>query len=164
MNPLLIALPALWATMLLVPDNQSEKRKPSTADAKREALDKLQGSWLVVGAEEGGKKIPENDVKKAKETFVVKGDTMTYRRDGKVQVKMRIILNPEKTPKEIDLLFSDGKERGYKNHAIYQLDGDTLKLRMNDKFGGNSVNERPTDFSTAQGKEAVLFILKLSKK
>jgi hypothetical protein len=45
-------------------------------------------------------------------------------------------------------------------------DGDTrdAKLRsataMIDKFGGNSENERPTDFSTDKGKEAVLFILK----
>jgi hypothetical protein len=31
---------------------------------------------------------------------------------------------------------------------------------MNDKFGGNSENERATDFSTDKGKEAVLFILK----
>jgi hypothetical protein len=35
---------------------------------------------------------------------------------------------------------------------------------MNDKFGGNSANERPTDFPTATGKEAVLLILKREKK
>jgi hypothetical protein len=35
---------------------------------------------------------------------------------------------------------------------------------MNDKFGGNSVNERPTEFSTAKGKEAALFILKRGTK
>src|SRR5262249_29208425 len=121
---------------------------------------KLEGSWLVVGAEEEGNKIPENDVKEAKETFVVKSQMMTYCRDGKVLVTMKIVLDPGKTPPAIDLEFTDGAEKGYKNHAIYKLDGDTLKLRMNDKFGGNSVNERPTEFSTAQGKEAILFILK----
>jgi hypothetical protein len=35
---------------------------------------------------------------------------------------------------------------------------------MNDKFGGNSKEERPEDFSTARGKEAVLFILKRQTK
>jgi uncharacterized protein (TIGR03067 family) len=64
----------------------------------------------------------------------------------------------------MDLAFTDGKEKGYKNHAIYQLVGDMLKIRMNDKFGGNSGNERPTGFSTAKGKEAVLFFLKRAKK
>jgi RNA polymerase sigma-70 factor (ECF subfamily) len=125
-------------------------------------LDKLQGRWLVVGAEEEGQKIHPEDLKKAKETFVVKGRKMTYCRDGQVQVTMRISLEPRETPKAIDLTFLGGKEKGYKNHAIYQLDGDTFKLRMNDKFGGNSVDERPTDFSTVNGKEAVLFILKRS--
>jgi hypothetical protein len=35
---------------------------------------------------------------------------------------------------------------------------------MNDKFGGNGANERPSDFSTANGKEAVLFILRRGTK
>jgi len=163
MNSLLIFLPVLLTATLLAPAHQGEKRKSAAADAKGE-MAKLQGSWRVVGAEEAGKKILEKDVKEAKETFVVKGETMTYCRDGKVQVTMKIILDPGKTPTALDLEFTDGKEKGYKNHAIYQLKGDRLKLRMNDKFGGNSVNERPTDFSTANGKEAVLFILERETK
>jgi len=140
------------------------KDKGKGAIDQLQELDKLQGRWLVVGAEEEGQKIHEVDLKEAKETFVIKGGTMTYCRDGQVQVTMKISLEPRETPKAIDLKFADGKEKGYKNHAIYQLDGDMLKLRMNDKFGGNSVDERPTDFSTAKGKEAVLFILKRGTK
>jgi RNA polymerase sigma factor (sigma-70 family) len=140
------------------PANQGEKRKSPTAGAKKD-LDKLQGTWLVVTTEEGGNEIEAE----LKETFVVKGGKMTYCRDGKVQVTMKITLAPGKAPKAMDLEFLDGKEKGHKNHAIYQLDGDRLKVRMNDKFGGNSVDERPTDFSTATGKEAVLFILKRGK-
>jgi DNA-directed RNA polymerase specialized sigma24 family protein len=48
--------------------------------------------------------------------------------------------------------------------ASYELAGDRLKLRMNDKFGGNGEDERPVDFSTDKGKEAVLFILKRGEK
>jgi hypothetical protein len=62
------------------------------------------------------------------------------------------------------LEFTDGNDKGYCNFAIYKLDGDTLKLRMNDKFGGNGENERPAHFSTENGKEAVLFILKRETK
>jgi RNA polymerase sigma factor (sigma-70 family) len=147
----------------LAPANQGEKRKSTTEEAKKE-LDKLQGTWRVVGAEEEGNPIHQEDLKEAKETFVVKGGKMTYCRDGKVHVTMKITLDPGETPKAMDLAFTDGKEKGYKNHAIYELKGDTLKLRMNDKFGGNSVSERPTDFSTSEGKEAVLFILKRGMK
>jgi RNA polymerase sigma factor (sigma-70 family) len=139
------------------PANQDENPK----SVARKDLNLLQGTWLVVGVEEGG-----NEVEAAlKETFVVKGGKMTYCRDGKAEVTMKITLMPGKTPKAIDLEFTDdGKEKGLKNHAIYELAGDRLKLRMNDKFGGNSVDERPTEFSTTNGKEAVLFILKRGTK
>ena len=55
MKPLLISLPVLWAATLLALANQGEKPQSTTADAKRE-MAKLQGSWLVVGLEEEGKK------------------------------------------------------------------------------------------------------------
>jgi RNA polymerase sigma factor (sigma-70 family) len=145
------------------PDKQGEKPKSAAEDEKGE-LDRLQGTWLVVGAEEEGKIVHEKDLKEAKETFVVKGRTMTYCRAGKVQVTMKFTRYPAETPPAITLEFTDGKEKGNKNHAIYKLDGGTLKLRMNDKFGGNSENERPTEFSTDKGKEAVLFILKRGTK
>jgi uncharacterized protein (TIGR03067 family) len=89
---------------------------------------------------------------------------MTYRQDGNVRVTMTITLDPTKSPPAIMLELTDGKEKGQKNHAIYKLDGDTLKLRMNDKFGKNDENERPTDFSTDEGKEAILFVLKREAK
>ena len=154
-----LSLPVLAIALTVSAAPQDTKQEPKD----KKELDKLQGSWSVVGAEEN-KDDDEKDVKEAKETFVVKGGTMTYCRDGEVQVTMKIRLDPGKTPKAIDLEFTDGKEKGYKNHAIYQLDGDTLKLRMNDKFGGNSEDERPTEFSIAKGKEAILFVLKRAKK
>jgi RNA polymerase sigma factor (sigma-70 family) len=130
------------------------------SDARKD-LDRLQGTWRVVRAEEGG-----NEIEAAlKETFVVKGGKITYCRDSEAPVTMKITLMPRKTPKAIDLEFTDdGKEKGLKNHAIYELVGDRLKLRMNDKFGGNSEDERPTDFSTDKGKEAVLFTLNGGEK
>jgi RNA polymerase sigma factor (sigma-70 family) len=139
------------------PANQDEKPK----SVARKDLDLLQGTWLVVSTEEGG-----NEIEAAlKETFVVKGGKMTYCQDDEPPVTMKITLMPGKTPKAIDLEFTDdGKEKGLKNHAIYELVGDRLKLRMNDKFGGNSEDERPTEFSTDKGKEAVLFILKRGTK
>jgi RNA polymerase sigma factor (sigma-70 family) len=151
-----------------VPDSKRAVARPAPVkeDEKpklgaRKDLDLLQGTWRVVRIEEG-----ENEVEvESNDTFAVKGGKMTYCLDDKAQVTMKITLMPGKTPKAMDLEFTDeGKEKGLKNHAIYQLDGDTLKIRMNDKFGGNSEDERPTEFSTAKGKEAILFILKREKK
>jgi RNA polymerase sigma factor (sigma-70 family) len=142
------------------PEKQGEKPKTPAADGKREMAN-LQGAWRVVGVEEQGNNVYDKDLK---ETFVVKGRTLTYCQDGKVQVTMKIGLNPTKDPPAILLEFTDGIDKGNYNHAIYNLEGDTLKLRMNDKFGGNKENERPTDFSTDKGKEAVLFTLKRETK
>ena len=77
------------------PKKQDEKSKSTAADKKRE-LDALQGTWRVVGVEEQGNKVHEEDVKEAKETFVIKGRTMTYCRAGETLVTMKFTRYPEK--------------------------------------------------------------------
>ena len=72
------------------PANPDEERKSNPVDAKKEQ-DKLQGTWLVEAVEEEGKAIPEQELKEAKETFVVKGGQITYCRDGKVQITMKFV-------------------------------------------------------------------------
>ena len=64
---------------------------------------------------------------------------------------MKITLDTDETPKAMDLEFTgEGKEKGGKNHAIYELDGDKLKLRLNDKFVCNSAAGLPCDLITIQ--------------
>jgi len=128
------------------------------ADAKEDAAkdkEKLQGTWLVVGGEEHGTKMPEADVKMADMRFIIEGDKIQATRGGKEKGKGGTFkLDPSKKPKEIDLI--DDKETV---KGIYSLDGDTLKFCL--AKGGN---DRPTDFTTKKGDGRGLFVLKRDKK
>lgn len=125
-------------------------------DAKN-VREKLQGTWLCVAAEEKGRKVPEKDAKE--ESFVIKGNKLTHLREGQPAGEWTFAIDPSKKPAVIYLLDEEGK----KNHAIYALDGEELKLRVNG-FRANSADEAPKDFTTKTGNNALLFVLKRQKK
>jgi uncharacterized protein (TIGR03067 family) len=84
------------------------------ADAKDDATKKdgelLQGTWIAVGAEFGGKKLDDAQVAFFEWRYIVEGDTIWTTSRGKDKDKgASFKLDPSKTPKEIDLF--DEKER-----------------------------------------------------
>jgi len=64
-------------------------------------------------------------------------------------------LDPAKKPKQIDLLFGEGRT----TKGVYHLEGDTLKLCAEKETDG----ERPTEFSTKHGTTHFLVVLKKKK-
>jgi uncharacterized protein (TIGR03067 family) len=116
-----------------------------TKDAAKSDLEKLQGSWVLVGGEEKGMVLSEEDARKEKWSLVIKDDKFTITR-GKNSGTCMIRLNPIKKPAWMDLVFTkDGKEV---NHAIYALDGDRLIICYSRKSNPNSPEERPAKFTT----------------
>src|SRR5262245_24750630 len=81
----------------------------------------LQGAWLPSKAELGGKDFPAKNFK-----LEVKGDayTVTAESPDKGTVK----LNTSAKPKEMDITGTDGPNKGKTFKAIYELDGDTLRV------------------------------------
>src|SRR5581483_4019740 len=113
-------------------------------DAAKEELKKLEGTWLLVSAEEDGQKMPDNGVKiKA----VVKGDKLTLH-FGEQTLEGTISVDPSKKPKEIDTVTTADKK---KSLGIYDLDGDTLKICV-----GKS--ERPKEFDAKKGSGNGLYV------
>jgi RNA polymerase sigma factor (sigma-70 family) len=127
------------------------ERAPVPADAKGEQavkneLEKLQGTWILVGGGFKGKEDPEEDIKKVLDSghwqkLVIAEKNFVW---GSVideeAMKGTLVLDPTKRPKTIDLTFTrDGKTVTGK--CIYQLDGDTLKLNYGEP-------NRPTEFKT----------------
>ena len=95
-------------------------------DAKvKEELQKLQGTWTFVSLEVDGNKTPEAALKGS--TVVVKGDTFTTV-TGDVTYKGTFKLDVAKKPKTIDLMFTEGPEKGNTSLAIYELDGDAWRI------------------------------------
>jgi uncharacterized protein (TIGR03067 family) len=114
----------------------------------------LQGIWTVTSAEMRGEKNEE-----------IVGSTMTFT-DDKISLKVKgkdeakeakYKLDPAAKPKHLDIMPSDKEET---LQGIYELDGDNLKICMNDK----GAEARPEKFEAAADKKFVLLVLKREKK
>ena len=117
--------------------------------------DSLQGTWLPSTAELGGKMFPDEVRKTIK--LVVKEDKYTVT-VGKQVDQGTVKLNPKAKPKELDLTGTDGPNKGKTFLAIYERDGDTLRVCY-DLSGKN----RPTEFKTKEGTQLFLVTYKREK-
>jgi uncharacterized protein (TIGR03067 family) len=132
----------------------------SAADTKEDAvkkeLKKLKGSWSATALEFAGQKAPADEAKKNKIMF--DGDKVTFiEGDEKKQGTFKI--DPTKKPATIDLIGTEGKEKGKTTKGIYALEGDSLKIAI-----GFKRDERPTEFATSKDVLVILFVLKRDKK
>ncbi|HEV3163008.1 MAG TPA: DUF5004 domain-containing protein [Isosphaeraceae bacterium] len=120
---------------------------PKTDDAKKDQ-EKLQGTWTMSKLERDG----EDLLQQAGAVEVVFKDD-TYKNDF---VAAKFKLDPSKTPKAIDVTYTEGNAVGQTFKGIYKLDGDTLTIcRANDEKA-----DRPTEFTSPAGSGKMLFVLK----
>ena len=124
-----------------------------SGDAKDD--DTLQGTWLPSTAEFGGKMFPDEIRKTIK--LVIKDDKYTVT-VGKDVDQGTVKLNPAAKPKEIDITGTDGPNKGKTFLAIYERDGDTLRVCYD--LSGKS---RPTKFETREGAPLFLVTWKREK-
>src|SRR5262245_801268 len=107
-------------------------------DAKDD--DTLQGTWLPAAAELGGKMFPDEVRKSMK--LVIKDDRYTVTVGEKVDQGI-VKLNPKALPKAMDITGTDGPNKGKTFPAIYERDGDTLRVCYD--LSGKGY---PTEFKT----------------
>jgi uncharacterized protein (TIGR03067 family) len=119
-------------------------------------LKKMEGDWSPVMAELGGAKLPPEPLKTIKLTL----------KDGKYTVvigdkidKGTYKIDAAKKPKELDITGTEGSNKGKKFLAIYELNGDTLKVCYD-----LSGKERPTEFATKADTQLFLAEYKRDKK
>lgn len=124
-----------------------------SGDAKKDVG--IDGTWLPASAELGGKEFPDEVRKTIK--LVVKGGKYTVT-VGKADDQGTVKLNASAKPKELDITGTDGPNKGKKILAIYERDGDTLRVCY-DLSGKN----RPTEFKTTAGTQLFLVTYKREK-
>ena len=79
-------------------------------------------------------------------------------------------IDPSKSPKELDLHFTEEDKKGKVCLAIYELDGDKLTICTNTKLRPTDDEKRPNVFSTKKPGERgevpgkLLFVLERQKK
>src|SRR5437588_11582015 len=107
--------------------------------------DTLEGTWLPSAAELGGQKFPDEVRKTIK--LVVKGDKYTVT-VGKDVDQGAVKLDPSAKPKALDITGTDGPNKGKTIPAIYEWDGDTLRVCYD--LSGKS---RPKEVKNEAGTE-----------
>jgi uncharacterized protein (TIGR03067 family) len=110
--------------------------------------DSLNGTWLPQKMELGGIGFPEEVRKSIK--LVVKDDKYTVTA-GKGLDQGTVKINAGAKPKTMDIIGVEGPNKGKTFLAIWELDGDTLRVCYD--LTGTS---RPTEFKSPEGSQLFL--------
>jgi uncharacterized protein (TIGR03067 family) len=127
---------------------------PARGDEKTE-LKKLQGTWLPSAAEFGGQKWSDEQIKAIK--LEVADEKYTVTVNGKVD-KGTFKLDPSAKPATMDIIGTDGPNKGKTIPAIYELSADTLKVCY-----ALEGKDRPGKFETKTGTLIFLVTYQRSK-
>ena len=114
----------------------------------------IQGSWLPVKAELGGGPMKDEVLKK----ITLKLESGKYEVSAENVDKGTYMLDTAAKPKTIDIIGTEGPNVGKKIPAIYELDGDTLRICY-----GLGSSLRPTEFKSPSGTQVFLVTYKRKK-
>ena len=142
---LLVALPAALAA-------PAKDGKDTKDDLK-----KFAGDWTVSSWRQFGQDVDKDQLDTAR--WAVKGDKYTFEMGGNTE-EGTLKLDPAKKTPTIDLHITDGADKGKDQPGIYKLDGDTLTIC----FAKPGAKDRPTDFTSTEGNEQILVVMKRKKK
>lgn len=113
------------------------------ADAKKD-LAALAGKWQPVSMELGGYKTPAEQLKNI--SLTIEGDKFTVTVDDKLD-KGTLKIDKKDKLKTMDIIGTEGPNKGKTYLAIYEQNGDTLRICYN--LDGE---QRPTEFKASGGK------------
>jgi uncharacterized protein (TIGR03067 family) len=115
----------------------------------------MEGTWLVMEAELGGKKFPPDTLKTMK--LVVQKSKYTVTADANTD-EGTLELDATKNPKTMDIKGTKGPNQGKNIPAIYELKENTLKICY-----GLDGEKRPTEFKTGTNPKLFLVTYKREK-
>ena len=131
---------------------------PVRADARKDEA-RIEGTWVAFSVESAGKKIPDEELKKAPGKLTLKGGKYTLRMAGQTTTGT-YTLDPGKNPRRVTVKPAEGPSKGKTIRGIYELKGDTLRACYD--LTGES---RPTEFATTKDRPGgVLIVYKREKK
>jgi uncharacterized protein (TIGR03067 family) len=101
-------------------------RRPAAGGAARKEADRLQGTWTTIAAESDGQLHREE---KRIEKWTINGGRWSVKLDGEVTQEgtYKIVETGDKLVK-VDFTVTDGYKQGDTWIAVYQIDGDRMKM------------------------------------
>ena len=116
----------------------------------------LNGMWIPASGEVAGTKFPPAELKTI--SLVIAGDKYTVT-VGKLVDQGIVKIDPAAKPKTMDIVGTEGPNKGKTLLAIYELDKDTLRVCYD--LTGKS---RPKEFSTSKDRPYFLAVYERVKK
>lgn len=132
------------------------KTLTGAAASSAEDLKRLQGVWEITGGELNGSTISSFDLP----SLVVAITDQSYRvdRDGAIDTGT-FTIDPAKQPKQMDIRPKTGDDEGRTLLAIYEVDGDSLRICYASESAG-----RPSAFATEPDSGRLLINYKRKKQ
>jgi uncharacterized protein (TIGR03067 family) len=124
-------------------------------EAGEKELQKLQGTWIFISIVVEGKDAAQEVVRNAKLT--ISGRRFSLKYDQEFHSGL-IFVDPSKSPKTIDVIYSSGADKDKKSLGIYELRNDALKVCI-----GLADASRPTEFVSKPNSRHLLEVLKLQE-
>jgi uncharacterized protein (TIGR03067 family) len=137
-----------------------KRGKPQKASSKSSAKSskvaetgkatELEGEWTMTSGSLDGKAMDAMAVSFG--VRAMRGNRTTLMFGPQTMIDATFVLDPTKSPKEIDYEHSKGMFAGKKQLGIYECDGKTLKL-----CASTPGTPRPKDFGAAKGRNVTAF-------
>jgi uncharacterized protein (TIGR03067 family) len=124
-------------------------------DKPPKGLEPFQGSWALASLVVNGKEMDKTELKNT--TLSLKGEGYTFAK-GTTTNKGTYKVDPTRKPMTLDIIVTDGPDKGKTLPAIYEINGDTMRICLSIKG-----KDRPTAFESKPDSGTVLETWKKTK-
>ena len=119
--------------------------------------DDLQGAWTCISATVNGKALPKETA--AALRLTITQDRYKTEKPGEVLFDSTYRVDPSRSPRQINMVGTEGDLKGKEAQGIYSIEKDTLRICYTMPGGG-----RPERFESLPGSKAYLVVWKREQK